>query len=79
VRNDAERKAQRITGSLHIPLNQLPRRLSEVPRAGSLVIHCASGYRSMIAASLLAKAGRDGLRDLQGGIAAWEAEPATAG
>jgi glyoxylase-like metal-dependent hydrolase (beta-lactamase superfamily II)/rhodanese-related sulfurtransferase len=77
VRNDAERKVQRIAGSLHIPLNQLPRRLSEVP-AGPLVIQCASGYRSMIAASLLENAGRKGLRDLQGGIAAWEAEPTSA-
>ncbi len=75
VRNDAERKAQHIAGSLHIPLNQLPRRLAEVPRQGVIVIHCASGYRSMIAASLLEKAGREGLRDLQGGIAAWEAAP----
>ncbi|MBI3553876.1 MAG: MBL fold metallo-hydrolase [Elusimicrobia bacterium] len=74
VRNDAERASSRIAGSLHIPLNQLPRRLSEVPRNGRLVIHCASGYRSMVAASLVEKSGRKQTVDLQGGIAAWEAE-----
>lgn len=72
VRNDAERKAQKIPGTMHIPLNQLGRRIKEVPREGRLVIHCASGYRSMTAASLLEKSGRRQLADLLGGIAAWE-------
>jgi rhodanese-related sulfurtransferase len=74
VRNDAERRALKIPGSMHIPLNQLERRAKEVPKSGRLVIHCASGYRSMIAASLLEKAGRKQVADLLGGIAAWESE-----
>lgn len=71
VRTQGERQAQRIPRSLHIPLNQLPRRLKEVPRGQRLVIHCASGYRSMIAASLLERGGWRDAADLVGGINAW--------
>jgi glyoxylase-like metal-dependent hydrolase (beta-lactamase superfamily II)/rhodanese-related sulfurtransferase len=74
VRNDAERKALKIPGSMHIALNQLERRVKEVPMSGRLIIHCASGYRSMVAASVLERAGRKQLADLLGGISAWEAE-----
>ena len=63
----------RLAKSLHIPLNQLAGRLAEVPRKGDLVVHCASGYRSVIAASLLEKNGRANVADLIGGITAWEA------
>lgn len=68
VRNEAERRAKKIPGSLHIPLNRLPRRLGAVPRRGPLVVHCASGYRSAIAASLLERAGVARVSDLAGGI-----------
>ncbi len=72
VRNDAERQAQSIPRSLHIPLTQLPRRLAEVPQTGRLIVHCASGYRSMIAASLLEKTGRKEIADLTGGLLAFK-------
>lgn len=70
VRNPGEREASKIEGSAFIPLGQLPKRLSEAPK-GPLVIHCAGGYRSMIAASLLERAGRSDVMDLEGGMAAW--------
>jgi hydroxyacylglutathione hydrolase len=73
VRTAHERHDKRIAGSLHIPLNQLPRRLDDLPRHHKLVIHCASGYRSSIAASLLERHGLTDLADLEGGISAWEA------
>jgi hydroxyacylglutathione hydrolase len=74
VRTDAEWKSERIQGSLHIPLNHLQERLSEVPRGPrTIVIHCGSGYRSSIAASLLERQGIAGIADLVGGIAAWKA------
>ena len=72
VRTDKEWREKRIAGSLNIPLNHLLERLSEIP-AGVAVVHCASGYRSSVAASLLARAGRTDLFDLVGGLAAWEA------
>ena len=38
---------------MNIPLSRLPERLDELPRDRAIVVHCASGYRSSIAASLL--------------------------
>ncbi len=74
VRTEGERKVARIAGSLHIPLNHLQERLGELPRGGHrIVVHCASGYRSAMAASLLERHGMTGIADLVGGIAAWQA------
>lgn len=74
VRNDVERRQEQIEGSLHIPLNRLRERLGELPRdARKIVVHCGSGYRSAIAASLLEQQGIAGVADLVGGIAAWKA------
>jgi glyoxylase-like metal-dependent hydrolase (beta-lactamase superfamily II)/rhodanese-related sulfurtransferase len=73
VRAPGERKAKHIEGSLHIPLNHLRERLSEIPRDRPIIVHCAGGYRSSIAASLLRQNGFKDVRDLVGGIAAWEA------
>jgi hydroxyacylglutathione hydrolase len=58
VRRDDERAAGHIPGSIHIPLHALLHRLEQVPD-GRVWVHCASGYRASIAASLLARAGRD--------------------
>ncbi|HEY2206869.1 MAG TPA: rhodanese-like domain-containing protein, partial [Pseudonocardia sp.] len=58
VRRDDERRSGSIPGSAHIPLHLLLERLDEVP-AGQLWVHCASGYRAGIAASLLDRAGHD--------------------
>ena len=57
VRAPAERQTERIEGSLGIPLNHLLERLGEVPRDRPVVVHCQGGYRSAIAASLLAEHG----------------------
>ena len=58
VRRDDERANGFIEGSVHIPLHALLSRLSDVP-VGRLWVHCASGFRAGIAASLLARAGHD--------------------
>ena len=58
ARRDDERAAGFIPGSAHLPLHALLSRLDEVPDR-PLWIHCASGYRASIAASLLARAGHD--------------------
>ena len=75
VRTAAERAEGRIDGSLHIPLEALALRRSELPPDRQLVLHCRSGYRSMIAASLLETLGRERLSDLDGGMQAWEGRP----
>jgi rhodanese-related sulfurtransferase len=58
---------------VNIPLNQLPARIAEVPRDRRVVVHCAAGYRSAIAASLLRQQGFENLADLAGGMQAWVA------
>ncbi|WP_329310066.1 MBL fold metallo-hydrolase [Streptomyces sp. NBC_01262] len=78
VRGTAERQEGLIDGSLHIPLAELPRRLDEVPADRPLVVHCAGGHRSSIAASVLRHAGRTDVSDLLGGYGAWLLLPAPA-
>jgi rhodanese-related sulfurtransferase len=73
VRAPRECGQNRIEGSVNIPLNQLPARLAEVPRDRRVVVHCAAGYRSAIAASLLQRHGFEKLADLAGGMQAWAA------
>ncbi len=75
VRTEEEWKDKRIEGSLNIPVIRLRERLREVPVDRKLVVHCASGYRSSIAASLLEQEGRTKVADLVGGYAAWEKLP----
>ncbi|WP_328850152.1 MBL fold metallo-hydrolase [Micromonospora globbae] len=58
VRMANEWNAGHIDGAVHVPLHDLPARLSDVP-AGTVWVHCGSGYRATAAASLLANAGRD--------------------
>jgi glyoxylase-like metal-dependent hydrolase (beta-lactamase superfamily II)/rhodanese-related sulfurtransferase len=58
VRRDDERANGFIPGSAHLPLHSLLSRLDELPE-GRLWVHCASGFRASIAASLLDRAGRD--------------------
>ena len=58
VRRDDERATGHLPGSDHVPLHEL---LAGWPtcRDGRLWVHCASGFRASIAASLLDRAGRD--------------------
>ena len=72
VRSPNERQSGAIEGSLHIPLNHLRERAGELPQHGRLVIHCAGGYRSSIAASILEQAGLKDAQDLVGGFKAWQ-------
>jgi rhodanese-related sulfurtransferase len=73
VRTPREWHTKQIEGSVHIPLGRLRERMNEIPRNQPIVVHCQSGYRSSIAASLLKQHGFDSVSDLVGGIAAWEA------
>jgi hydroxyacylglutathione hydrolase len=58
VRREDERALGGIEGSLHIPLQDLAQRIDEIPDGTTLWVHCASGFRASIAASLLAKLGK---------------------
>ncbi len=79
IRSGQERAAKSIRGSLHVPLNHLEERLDEIPTGATVVVQCAGGYRSAMAASILKRNGIADVMDLVGGLAAWEAvqrEPA---
>ena len=74
VRTEREWGERRIAGSINIPLNRLVERISEVPADRTLVIHCESGYRGSVAASIIEAMGDiENSADLVGGLAAWEA------
>jgi rhodanese-related sulfurtransferase len=59
VRRTDERRASAVDNTQHIPIHELPARLAEVPRGRQVWVHCASGHRAAIAASLLHRAGHD--------------------
>jgi glyoxylase-like metal-dependent hydrolase (beta-lactamase superfamily II)/rhodanese-related sulfurtransferase len=71
IRNPGEREGGAILGSMHIPLAQLRFQLGEVPTDKPIVVHCAGGWRSSVAASLLRANGIGQVSDLLGGYNAW--------
>jgi glyoxylase-like metal-dependent hydrolase (beta-lactamase superfamily II)/rhodanese-related sulfurtransferase len=72
VRNPGETEDGVIPGAQEIPLPTLTDSLHDLDRAVPLVAYCASGYRSLVAASLLKAAGFNDVSDLAGGYAAWQ-------
>ena len=77
VRTPREWNAGHIEGALHIPLAELTRRASEIPRDRTIATMCEGGYRSAVAASLLARAGVDRLANITDGMSAWRQETRT--
>lgn len=59
VRNQNEHNESHLKGAVNIPLHELPDRIGELPRDKTLWVHCQSGYRASIAASLIDRTGRD--------------------
>ncbi len=74
VREAWEISFANISGSLNIPMNQIPERLSELPKETHLVIMCHHGGRSQSVAQFLAHNGFNQLSNLIGGIHAWSTE-----
>jgi rhodanese-related sulfurtransferase len=70
VRQPDEYRQGHITGSKLIPLNELRRRMKELPQGREIVCVCASGSRSRTAAKVLSKEGYT-VFDMQGGMLAW--------
>jgi glyoxylase-like metal-dependent hydrolase (beta-lactamase superfamily II) len=73
VRAPRERDSKRIDGSVSLPLNRLLEQCQSLPKDRPLLVYCAGGYRSSIAASLLKSRGFQHVAEIAGGIAAWEA------
>ena len=72
VRGHTEWEAGHLPGVENIPVGYLTDHLNEVPRDRPVVVHCQSGARSAIAASVLRAKGFTNVVNLTGGFAEWE-------
>ena len=72
VREDAEVAEGRIPGTIHIPLGELPVRLTELDRGKPVIAICRSGNRSGRATAFLTEAGYQ-CHNMAGGMLAWQA------
>ena len=70
VRKSGEYASEHLVDAHSTPLDFLNNHMSEFPIKGDFYIHCAGGYRSMIAASILKSRGIHNLIDVRGGFAA---------
>lgn len=71
IRNPGEREDGYVPGSIAEPLAQLRVRLDAVPADRPIVVYCAGGWRSSVAASLLRAQGYRNVTDLIGGYDGW--------
>jgi DMSO/TMAO reductase YedYZ molybdopterin-dependent catalytic subunit len=72
VRSPAETEPGTIPGAREIPLSALTDSIPGLNRLAPVVVYCASGYRSVLAASVLRAAGFADVSDLVGGFGAWQ-------
>jgi glyoxylase-like metal-dependent hydrolase (beta-lactamase superfamily II)/rhodanese-related sulfurtransferase len=70
VRNESEFNSEHVIGACNIPLNKLNANLEKINSNGVNYIHCAGGYRSMIASSILKARGIHNFIDIKGGYSA---------
>ena len=72
VRGEGEWRAGHMPGSINIPVAHLDERIEEIPRS-SIIVHCQTGPRSAIAASLLRARGLTDVSLFPGGFSEWQA------
>ena len=70
VRKPGEYEAEHIENVPSTPLDFINEHLAEFPKEDDFYIHCAGGYRSVIAASILKSRGYHNVIDVKGGYAA---------
>jgi len=71
VRREGEWNAGHVAGAEWKPLDTFPQTLPKIDASGTVAVHCKSGYRSMIACSLLERAGHRNVVNVVGGFDAW--------
>jgi len=70
VRKKSEFDSEHIVDAINIPLNEIEEHLSSIPKDKHFFVHCAGGYRSMIAASILKQLGWTDFSEIRGGFKA---------
>ena len=70
VRKPGEYAGEHVDGAENIPLDFINDSMAEFPKETSFTIHCAGGYRSMIAASILKSRGYHNFLEVAGGYSA---------
>lgn len=70
VRKPGEFTAEHIENAINVPLDYINENLAQFPKDRNFVIHCAGGYRSMMAASILKARGWDNFKEVAGGFSA---------
>ena len=70
VRKKSEFDSEHVVDAINIPLNEINNHLAEFPKDKPFILHCAGGYRSMIAASILKSRGWENFVDVEGGMSA---------
>ena len=71
VRERDEWETARIVWAKHVPMGEMPERLTELPKNGNVVVMCHAGYRSDRVARYLRDNGFTSVANLTGGIDAW--------
>ncbi len=71
VREILEREQASLEPSVHIPMQEVPWRLAELPKDRTIVVFCHTGGRSAMVAGFLDQQGYGHVANLRGGIDAW--------
>ena len=71
VRGEGEWESGHLPGSLNVPVGSLDGRVNEIPRDRPVIVHCQTGARAALAASLLRARGFSDVRYFPGGFAEW--------
>lgn len=67
VRNQREWDRGHLDEAVHIPVDEIRKRMDEIPRNGEIAVHCAGGYRSYVAQRILMQHGFENVRNVYGG------------
>ncbi len=71
VRSTGEWNGGHPANAIHIPLNEFEQKMNKIPKDKPLILICASGMRSSMAATMAAKAGYQDVYNFAGGFGSW--------
>ena len=72
VREQSEWDEVRIPGAVHVPLSRIAEEYTKLPQGRPLILQCASGKRSLVAAEFLRRNGYADVSNLVDGIKGWQ-------